>query len=180
METRFPLEHGYLNCKTIGDRAEFFMEVAGQDLGLSRGCLLGKTGHLDLGTLIPEGGKLRLRRSLPLAKLRQHNCWPVTGARVVLSHPFSQAPNGWQRLPPHSVLFPQDPLLAQALQTASGGLICRRQNGTFRLALPFFTRCPFPLVPLFCFAQIQTLSSQSYAIFSLSDSGQPLLPSVPP
>ena len=68
METRFPLDHGYLNCKTIGERAEFFLEVAGQDQGLYRGCLLGKNGHLDLGTLIPEGGKLRLRRSLPPVK----------------------------------------------------------------------------------------------------------------
>ena len=178
METRFPLDHGYLNCKTIGERAEFFLEVAGQDQGLYRGCLLGKNGHLDLGTLIPEGGKLRLRRSLPLSKLRQHNCWPVTGARVVLSHPFSQTPNGWTALPPRHDLFPQDPLLAQALQTTSGGLICPLPDGTFRLAFPFLIRCPFPLVPLFCFAQIQTIRNRSYAVFHLKDTGQPLLPAA--
>ena len=177
METRFPLDHGYMLCQQLGPRADIVFEVTELPPGLYRGCVLGKTGQLDLGALIPEGGALRLRRSLPLTKLQNHGCWPITGGRVVLSQTFeTRSSNSWMPLPSNRPLFPDDPVLTDALSRCTGGLYRRSQNGIALLAFPLRLRCPFPLVPVFCFAQVKAIQGQPHLLFRFRSSGQPLPP----
>ena len=77
MEQKFPMEQGWLLCRETGGRAELTMEVPGGSRGLYRGYVLGERGLMDLGTLLPEGNVLRLRRTFPVERLRSQGCWPV-------------------------------------------------------------------------------------------------------
>ena len=79
MEQKFPMEQGWLLCRETGGRAELTMEVPGGGRGLYRGYVLGERGLMDLGTLLPEGNVLRLRRTFSVERLRSQGCWPVTG-----------------------------------------------------------------------------------------------------
>lgn len=76
------ISHGTGLAPLPGDRraAELTMEVPGGSRGLYRGYVLGERGLMDLGTLLPEGNVLRLRRTFPVERLRSQGCWPVTGA----------------------------------------------------------------------------------------------------
>ena len=71
MEQRFPMENGQLVCWERNGRIEAAMEVRPSDKGLYHGYLVGPGGTWDLGTLMPEGGSLRLHRTLSAAQLRQ-------------------------------------------------------------------------------------------------------------
>lgn len=92
MEQKFPMEQGWLLCRETGGRAELTMEVPGGSRGLYRGYVLGERGLMDLGTLLPEGNVLRLRRTFPVERLRSQGCWPVTGGRVQMTYAFTGQP----------------------------------------------------------------------------------------
>ena len=92
MEQKFPMEQGWLLCRETGGRAELTMEVPGGNRGLYRGYVLGERGLMDLGTLLPEGNVLRLRRTFPVERLRSQGCWPVTGGRVQMTYAFTGPP----------------------------------------------------------------------------------------
>lgn len=145
MEQKFPMEQGWLLCRETGGRAELTMEVPGGSRGLYRGYVLGERGLMDLGTLLPEGNVLRLRRTFPVERLRSQGCWPVTGGRVQMTYAFTgqpaaAPPRGWKELDHPETLFPQDPVLAQAARAGGRGMLCRRQDETFCLAYPWDPR----------------------------------------
>lgn len=81
MEARMPVSGGWLTCRQVGQRAELTMDLPGDNRGLFRGEALGAGGAVPLGTLLPEGGRLRLCRSFAIEDLRRRGCWPVTGGR---------------------------------------------------------------------------------------------------
>lgn len=90
--TKISMEQGWLLCRETGGRAELTMEVPGGSRGLYRGYVLGERGLMDLGTLLPEGNVLRLRRTFPVERLRSQGCWPVTGGRVQMTYAFTGQP----------------------------------------------------------------------------------------
>ena len=69
---------------------------------------------MDLGTLLPEGNVLRLRRTFSVERLRSQGCWPVTGGRVQMTYAFTgqsaaAPPRGWKELDHPETLFPPGP-----------------------------------------------------------------------
>ena len=115
MEQKFPMEQGWLLCRETGGRAELTMEVPGGSRGLYRGYVLGERGLMDLGTLLPEGNVLRLRRTFPVERLRSQGCWPVTGGRVQMTYAFTgqpaaAPPRGWKEPGPGETGSPDGPV----------------------------------------------------------------------
>lgn len=177
MEQRFPMENGQLTCRENGGRVEVVMEIRPPDKGLYHGYLVGLGGTWDLGTLMPEGGSLRLRRTLLAAQLRQKGCWPILGGQVRQTYSFEQTPfQGWREVRDLANLFPADPILAQAASQGRRGLLQRHPEGGFSLAFPWDPRSPFPLVPIFCFAQVKALGGKAHIIFRVQENGAPVLP----
>ena len=175
METRFPLENGHLLCTQMGERVRLYMEVRTTATGLCRGLLLGENGNLDLGPMLPEGGCLRLERSFLVETLQKKGCWPITGARLVRPvKPAASAapPKGWSRELGLASLFPNDPVLAQAAQTAPRPRDRPRPQGV-QLAWPGDPEAPFPLPPVFCFARVQSLGDRPYLVFQFQPGGIP-------
>lgn len=179
MEQTFPVGQGKLTCRQTGDRAELAMELPNPGRGLYRGYALGKGGRVDLGTLLPEGGCLRLCRTLSLEQLRRQGCWPVTGGRAELTYAFSghqesDLPKGWKKVTHPEQRFPQDALLAQAAGEAGPCALFQREDGVFCLAYPWAPRRPFPLVPAFCLAQVKAFGGQRYVVFHFTQAGRPV------
>lgn len=177
MEQRFPMENGQLTCRESGGRVEAVMEVRPPDKGLYHGYLVGPGGTCDLGTLMPEGGSLRLRRTLSAAQLRQKGCWPIQGGQIRKTYSFEQTPfQGWKEAGDLASLFPADPLLARAAGQRNRGLLRRYQEGGFSLAFPWDPRSPFPLIPVFCFAQVKSLGGKAHIVFRFRENGAPERP----
>lgn len=180
MEQTFSMAPGVLRCRQAGDRVELVMERPGPGEGLYRGYVQGAGGELDLGTLLPEGGCLRLRRTVPVETLRRRGCWPVTGGRATLSFPFAKAPagppRGWRETCRGADRFSRDPVLAQGAREAGRALECQRGDGIFCLAWPWDPGRPFPLAPAFCLAQVKGLGGRRYVVYHFSPEGRPLLP----
>ena len=177
MQECFPMERGQLVCTAHGNQVELCMETAGGRKGLYRGVVLGQGGSMELGTLMPENGSLRLRRSLPMETLRKHGCWPVIGGRVELRYAFSggKLPQGFQKRNPSQKLFGQDALLSDALKETGEGFFKEEAEGAFCLAFPWNPNRPFPMVPLFCFACPAMLDGSQYLLFRFGQNGRPIL-----
>lgn len=178
MET-IPMKDGRLTCRTRGNQAEFYMEVRPDRPGLYRGALIGPAGRWDLGLLLPEGGCLRLSRTLFTDSLARAGCWPVTGGEAVLTHAFPGGPEpsfppGWQRIPDPSVCFPDDPVLARSAGASGGWILCRSTDGRFSLAAPWEPGALFPLLPAFCFAKICRMAGRDWAVFRFLSGGRPV------
>lgn len=182
MEEKFPVAGGWLTCRQEGARAELRLELPNDGRGLYRAWVQGPGGRTELGTLLPEGGQLRLARSFPIQELGRRGCWPVTGGQVQMTYAFSGAapgpatPKGWGRLAQPWQCFPQDPVLAQAARQAGPCLRCRKETGDFLLAWPWQPRQPFPLVPLFCLAQVKSLDGRPHVVFSFTAGSVPVVP----
>ncbi|MDF2838904.1 MAG: hypothetical protein K0S60_607, partial [Evtepia sp.] len=112
MEEAFRLENGTLSCLENGNRVDFVIRVKNDGRGLYKAWIRGGTGKLELGTLVPEQNELRLRRSVPMEKLKQAGCWPIIEGGVTLIHSFSigAIPQGWREEINPQRLFPQDPI----------------------------------------------------------------------
>lgn len=176
-----PIKNGRLTCRVRGSRAQLCMEVRPHRPGLYRGVLLGPKGRWDLGLLMPEGGCLRVCRDLEIDALERSGCWPVRGGDVVLAHAFDHGtretlPPGWTRPQSVKARFPDDPVLAGSAEQTSGWLVRVEEDGTFSLAAPWDPGRPFPLVPAFCLAEIQTRAGRRWAVYRFRSDGTPVLP----
>ena len=96
MEKRYPLAEGrgWLSVRQNGLRAECEAELPDDGCGLYKLYLRGAGGSYLLGTPMPEGGRLRLRRTVTLDTLCRGQAWPPTGAAAELSFAFK--PHGGQ------------------------------------------------------------------------------------
>lgn len=172
-------EGGTLRVWEEGPRAVFEAERPDSGQGLYKAYLLGRAGRLLLGTLMPEGGRLRLRRSLAAGELERKGFWPPQGAEVRLAFAFgtqdrqsAELPAGWRR--------ESDParLLGDGLLRRSAGMLrCvlfRREGQGFALAAPWRSDREFPLTPLFCFASIEQLDGRDWAVFRFNARGCPV------
>jgi hypothetical protein len=174
MEYTFSLENGTMSCYENGNRADLVIRVRNEGRGLLKAWIRGENGKIELGTLMPEQNELRLRRSIPIEKLKQAGCWPIQDGGVNLIHAFSRGglPQGWREEEKPERLFSHDPILREAARKLKGCLYYVGQEG-FHLAVPYGNRRPFGLIPIFCFAQIRTLAGKQYAVFSFNQEGAP-------
>ena len=149
--------------------------------GLYRAWVCGPTARCLLGTMTPSGGRLVLRRVLPVDDLRARGCWPVTAVEEELFFPFHAPaqpppPAGWRHSP--ALDFP-DPPVALAYRAAPSGLCRDEPDGGLTLAYPFLPGRPFPLVPLFCLARLRRIEGREYLLFSFDREKNPVLPRPP-
>lgn len=177
MEQVFHMEHGRLVCRTQGKQVEVTMTARPQGPGLYRGILLGRSGRVDLGTLLPEGEELGLHRTLSVEYLKKCGCWPVMGGRAELRYAFGQRnlPRGWRQREDLAALF-ADPILARRVEEAPGALWQPGEGEGFSLSFPWDPKAPFPLVPVFCFARVENLSGRPWVVLSFRDGSWPMVP----
>lgn len=130
-------------------------------------------GKLLLGTLAPEGGKLRLCRTLSVDALERAGCWPRFRAEAPLAFAFDGQPaQGWycEQRPGRLV---RDPVLKAAL--TSPILCCRGEQG-FSLSVPLRTDRPLPLCTLFCLARTERREGRLYLVWDFDAQGNPKIP----
>lgn len=177
MEQRFVLDGGgSLSVREEGVRAVAAAERPDDGRGLYKAYLLGPGGRALLGTMAPEGGLLRVRRTLSLDELRRRGAWPPRGGAAELSFSFAEpdTPPGWQRTDPAALPFREAELLRAAVRL--GEVLCRRRPEGFALAYPFSTGEPFPFTELFCFAEPMALGGRRYVQFLFTPEGMPRMP----
>ncbi len=172
-----PIGGGSLQLREEGGKVIFEAARPDDKRGLYKLRLYGRNRGLELGTLLPEQGILRLRRSVSVDRLKAEGCWPVTEAEVVLAIPFSSGdmPPGWMREDSPARLLHGDPLLEHSAQGLSHAFL-RREEGFFQLALPYGEGTPFALTPLFCLAKVERLGEKYYIVFSFRENGAPMPP----
>ncbi len=174
MDARLEMEGGgTLAVRQDGPRVRLEAERPADGRGLYKVWLRGRQGErrLLLGTLAPEGGRLRLCRVLSLDTLERSGCWPVTGAEAPLAFPF-QSTERWVREPDPGRLL-ADPVLRRQVR---GAMLCRRGRGGFSLAAPLRTDGPVPLESLFCLARAERLEGRPYLVWEFDQKGAPVVP----
>ena len=171
---------GEVQIREEGLQATISARAADDGAGLYKLHLLGREGSLLLGTLLPEGGVLQLRRTIPLSQLRRQGLWPPTGAEIRLAYAFgqqtgegTQPPAGWVR-EDHPARLMGEQLLKECAAPLKGGLLKREGEG-FVLALPWEPGGVFPMTPLFCFASAERMDGRGYAVFRFTARGCPRL-----
>lgn len=128
--------------------------------GLFKAELCAASGRMPLGTLLPEGGRLYLRRALRTEELKGRGLWPVLGVETYLAYPFHGKGDAveWtdellrrcaRCLPPHTV---------------------SRSGGAVTFSFPFDPCAPFPFLPAFCFARVEN----GRLLFCFDQQGIPL------
>lgn len=158
-----------------GNRIRLTAERPLDGRGLYKVWLRGQQGgRMLLGTLAPENGKLRLRRTLGAMELDRAGCWPIEGAESLLAFSF-QENGGWycEKCPER---FIKDPELRDQVQ---GPMLCRREKDSFHLAAPFRTDGPLPLNTLFCLGYLEKLQGRTHVIWNFTADGSPLIPNIP-
>lgn len=175
---------GEVQIREEGLQATISARAADDGAGLYKLHLLGREGSLLLGTLLPEGGVLQLRRTIPLSQLRRQGLWPPTGAEIRLAYAFGQErggrkrpPAGWTREDNPARLMGER-LLRECAAPLKGG-VTRREGEGFVLALPWEPGGAFPMTPLFCFASAERIDGRGYAVFRFTGKGCPRLPEMP-
>ncbi len=145
------------------------------EAALFKAYLLGEEGRALLGTLIPEGGALRLRRSIEVAQLKRQGAWPPTGAEIMEAYSFvpESPPEGWNLCREPGKLM-TDPLLRREARRLGPAFLKRDEEG-FVLAVAWSKGKPFPLPPLFCLAWPERLGGKWYMLFRFSRQGKPEL-----
>lgn len=168
-----------LVIRTEGARAVFEAQMPDDKRGLYKAYITGAGGTLLLGTMIPEGSRLRLRRILTLSELIQKGGWPVTSGEVRLAFSFGGGSNtkssalpGWRREENPARLM-GDHILACAAEGLRGTLFRAEKDG-FALALPFERSAAFPMPPLFCFAHVEPLYERLHVVFHFNSHGYPI------
>lgn len=126
---------------------------------------VGDRGELRLGVLEPEDGGASIRR----------RCSPQAMAPLgtVLRgevRPILHEEADWERLPE-----PERPWLRRQLR-GERDVWRRREGDRISLAIPYDKGKPFPLPPLFCFAQICPVRETLCAVFTFDREGRPLFP----
>ena len=179
MEKRYELAQGRgsLTLAGEGDRLRISARLADDGRGLYKVFLLGRGGRFPLGTLMPEGGALVLARTVSRSELERRGFWPPAGARVELA--FARGggappspPAGWRREASPGRLM-SDPLLRAGVRELRGCLI-RREGEGFRLAFPWRADRAFALPAIFCFASVERVGEENYAVFTFNGRGRPV------
>ncbi len=181
MTQTLPLESGKGTAliTTRGTQVTLTLSQSDDRRGLYKGYLRGKGGRMELGTLMPEGVQLVLRRNLSCATLEHRGLWPILGVGTCLAYATPPVRKGkpsstWQKEPrPHQWIANQS--LSHHLQALQGSLM--RSRGEFlELALPWNEKENFPIPPLFCLSTVKAIHGQPHLIFAFHKNGKPMLP----
>jgi len=173
MEQRLDMRGGgTLILQQDGPRVRLTAERRQDERGLYKVWLTGRSGgRFLLGTLIPEGNMLRLKRTLSQGELERAGCWPPAGAEAPLAFPFSTEERWYCEQ--HPERFTSDPIIRRRM---TGPMLCRKERGGVRLAAPFRTDGPVALEILFCLAKPETLEGKTYLVWTFDREGKPKIP----
>lgn len=129
--------------------------------GLYKAYLSGPWGTCLLGTLMPEKGRLFLRRTLSVDSLKRQGAWPVKKVECRMVHSFREedAAIPWA-----------DEILRRCARNLPRHTVYRDGQG-FSLVTRFDPRLPFPMTPLFCFGRVEN----GRLIFSFRADGTPYI-----
>lgn len=176
MEWSFESPGGAVTVRREGNQAICQAIRASDGGGFYKAWLYGDEKRFLLGTLIPEGGALRLRRSVPVLQLERRGVWPPAGAEILPAAPAgdNRPPMGWSWVDCPGRLL-RDPPAEAAGRKLARALLRRGMEG-FELAFPFDPAAPFPLAPLFCLGRLERLDRSWHVIFSFSARGCPEFP----
>lgn len=172
MEERLSMEGGgALTLRQDGPRVRLEAERPADGRGLYKVWLRGdQGGRLLLGTMVPEGGVLRLSRTLSISALERAGCWPQFRAEAPLTFSFNGAGSWYCEQHPERLLA--DPVLRAQVR---GPMLCLREGEGFSLSAPFRSDRPFPLPGLFCLARTERREGRLYLVWPFDREGRPLV-----
>lgn len=145
--------------------------------GLYKVWCTGPGGEFLLGTLVPQGGGLRLERRVSKQTLQKAGAWPLTGGKTVMVYPFTdegKTEGEWHR-EGHPERLCADQVVRACLHKGEGWL-SREYRGMRQLSVLFSTCKPIPLNPLFCLARVEERQGRWYLVWSFDRDGLPLVP----
>ena len=125
---------------------------------------VGDRGELRLGVLEPQSGiRRRFSRQMtePLGKLLRGELRPASGGG-----------EAWTALPEPDRIF-RTPWLRRQLHGVRG-VLTRLAEGKRLLALPYDSRQPFPLTPLFCLARVRDIGGKRYVVYAFDEKEWPV------
>lgn len=131
----------------------------GKEEGLYKAWMVGEQGRCLLGTLMPEGTRLFLRRTLSMDSLRRQGVWPIRRLEEELVCSFREPapPVEWE-----------DEVLRRCVRNLPRHTV-RREGENVMLIFPFDVHAPFPLTAVFCFSRVEG----GHLIFSFGQGGWP-------
>ena len=128
---------------------------------------VGEKGELRLGVLEPCGDRAEICR-----RFSEQMTQPVGALlRGELRPVIKREESRWKGV---SEMAHQTPWLQQ-LRNCAGVMVCMDKR-RYSLAVPYAQDRPFPLLSLFCFADIQCISGKRYAVFAFDERNQPVFP----
>ena len=133
---------------------------------------VGTQGELRLGVLEPCGDHAELcrrfsdRMAAPLGRLLRGELRGVEAGSVPRWMPLRSMPF-------------QTPWLRRQMQERMD-ILTRTAAKLRYLAIPYAPGKPFPLVPLFCFAQVCRIDGRDYAVFAFDEEEWPVFPEILP
>ena len=174
---------GQLRAERQGLRTVFRADCPAWDAGIRKVWLRGDRGNLLLGTLVPEGDRLRLGRTISNAMLREKGLEYCQRAEIEggMGQPAPQKQaqsaqeNRW--LPVARLSLPgMDPALAEAIRSMKNG-VWRREPEGICVCCPWQIGQRMPCMPLFCCASYSTRRGGMLTWF-LDEQGKPLMKRV--
>lgn len=174
MEERMNMRGGgSLTLRREGSKVVLEAERPLDGQGLYKVWLHGdRGGKLLLGTLAPENGALRLRRTLSIGALERAGCWPQFWAEAPLAFAFASQGGRWY-CEQHPERLVDDPVLRGQIRSS---MLCQREAGGFSLAAPFRCDRPTPLPALFCLARVERWEGVPHLVWRFDAEGRPRIP----
>lgn len=174
---------GQLRVERQGLRTVFRADCPAWDDTIKKVWLRGNGGNLLLGTLVPEGDRLKLNRTISNAMLREkglEHCQRseiegAMGQRAQRKSAQPAAENRW--MPVARLSLPgMDPTLAEAIRSMKNG-VWRREPDGICICCPWQIGQRMPCMPIFCFASYSTRRGGMLTWF-LDERGNPLIKQV--
>ena len=128
---------------------------------------IGSCGELRLGVLEPAGECAVIRRRFsdrmvaPLGVLMRGEVRPALGEE-----------KKWESTREPERLF--ETIWLQSQLRGKTGILTRKNEQHRFIAVPYNKKNPFPLVTLFCFSKVQTITGKEYAIFAFDEKEHPI------
>lgn len=168
---------GTLTLRRDGLRVHMQAERPSDGRGLYKVWLHGdQGGKLLLGTLAPEGGQLRLRRTVSIEALERAGCWPQFWVEAPLAFSFTGTKQGKWYCEQHPDRLVADPILREQLRCS---MLCQRDQDGFSLAVPFRPDRPVMLSALICLARVECWEGRPHLIWAFDQNGHPKIPHKP-
>ena len=147
---------GTLHISCEGDNTCFEVDCFTPQRQMSRIYAQGEHRRLLLGVL--ESGDIRLKR-----RFSKYLTAPMGRMVCAQAEPSPAGRDSWHKVMPGEISGFDLP----------DGTLTAKQSSLRLLALPYDETQPFPLVELFCFAEIREIRGSCYAVVAIDDRGEP-------